>query len=121
MYRQSICPKRTLKGFKAYVAESLEEKLRRVKNNGEAIKDKAPLIYTDRKDGVLPDYDIRTDKYEYLVEGYDKAAKTKRAKRDGVEGASKKLDAENAKLEADRKAAAAGTLGDERKGSGGDA
>lgn len=120
MYRQSNCPRRTLKGFKAYVAESLEEKLRRVKNNGEAIKDKAPLIYTDRKDGVLPDYDIRTDKYEYLVEGYDKAAKSKRAKRDGIESASKKLDADNAKLEAERKAAG-GPVVDKEKGSSGDA
>lgn len=121
MYRQCILPNRSIRGFKSYSAESLEAKLRRVKSNGDAIKDKAPLIYTDRKDGVLPDYDIRTDKYEYLVEGYDKAAKSKRAKRDGVESAAKKLDAENAKLEADRKAAEAAPGGDKGKGSGGDA
>jgi hypothetical protein len=97
-YRINRRDYRTLKGFKSYTAETLEKKLQRVMTNGEAIKDKAPLVYTDRKDGVLPDFDIRTDKYEYLVEGYDKAAKSKRAKRDGIAKAEKDLDKQNADL-----------------------
>lgn len=98
MYRKFRQPQQTLKGIKPYPGESIEKKVARVLSNKEAIKDNAPLIYTDRKDGVLPDYDIRTDKYEYLVEGHDALAKSKRARRDtlpktetkseGSEGAS---------------------------------
>lgn len=88
----------TLKGNKTYLGETIENKVRRVLNNNEPIKDTAPLIYTERKDGVLPDYDMRTDKYEHLVEGFDALAKSKRAKSDGVAGAQKALDVENQKL-----------------------
>lgn len=97
-YKKQILPPETMKGIKAYKAESIERKIARVLSNKESIKDQAPLIYTDRKDGVQPDYDIRTDKYEYLVEGHDALAKTKRAKRDNIAAASKELDAKNKDL-----------------------
>lgn len=84
MYRQQNLPKNTLKGIKPYKGESVEKKVARAMSNKEPLKDKAPLIYTDRKDGVNPDHDIRTDKWEYLVEGHNALAKTKRAKRDHV-------------------------------------
>lgn len=84
MYKRQKNTKQTLKGIEPYKGESIEKKVARVLSNKEAIKDNAPLIYTDRKDGVQPDYDIRTDKYEYLVEGHDALAKSKRAKRDNL-------------------------------------
>lgn len=51
--------------------ETIEEKIRRIKANGEAPTDGAPLIYTNYKDGVLPQYDIRTDKMEILMSVHD--------------------------------------------------
>lgn len=99
MYKKQYLPKETMKGIKTYVGESIENKMKRVLANGEAIKDTAPLTYTDRKDGVLPDYDIRTDKYEHLIEGFDALAKSKRARKDGVAKAQKELDKENEKLQ----------------------
>ena len=51
-------------------------------NNGEPISDGAPVIYTERKDGVLPEYNIRTDRMEIAVEGMDKVAKSHTAKRE---------------------------------------
>lgn len=47
-----------------YEGESIEEKVRRVVMSKEPIEAISPMIYTERKDGVLPEYDIRTDRWE---------------------------------------------------------
>lgn len=44
--------------------ESIENKVRRITENNEPITDGAPIIYTNREDGVLPAYNIRTDRWE---------------------------------------------------------
>lgn len=31
-----------------------------------------PTIYTEKKDGVLPEYDIRTDRFEVALDAMDK-------------------------------------------------
>ena len=62
--------------------ETIEEKMRRVVNNNEPITDGAPLVYTDRKDGVLPQYDIRTDRWDVAIDAMDKVTKTETAKRE---------------------------------------
>ena len=51
-------------------------------NNKEPIKDGAPLIYTERKDGVQPSYNIRTDRWDVAVEAMDKVTKSYHAKRE---------------------------------------
>lgn len=48
--------------------ECIEEKVRRITQNNEPIEDGAPIIYTERKDGVNPAYDIRTDKWDIAQE-----------------------------------------------------
>lgn len=62
--------------------ESIEEKIRRVTQNNEPIEDTAPLMYTDRKDGVLPEYDIRTDRWEIARQAMDRVNKSIIASRD---------------------------------------
>lgn len=98
MYKNQKMPKETLTGVRSYAAESIEAKIRRVMTNKEPIKDSAPLIYTERAEGVLPDYDIRTDKYEHLVEGHDALTKSKRARKEGIGKAQKDLDKQNSAL-----------------------
>ena len=44
--------------------ESIENKVHRITENNEPITDGAPIIYTNRDDGVLPAYNIRTDRWE---------------------------------------------------------
>lgn len=61
--------------------ETIEMKIERIVNNKEPIKDGAPLIYTERKDGIQPDYDIRTDRWEHAIDAMDKVNKAKIAKR----------------------------------------
>ena len=52
----------------SYEGESIETKVERIVTNNEPISDGAPLIYTERKEGVLPQYDIRTDRWDIAVE-----------------------------------------------------
>lgn len=82
-YRLSQKPSKTsINVNTSYVGETLEQKIVRVVNNKEPISDGAELIYTERKDGVLPDHDIRTDKIEYALDAMTTVAKTHRAKRE---------------------------------------
>ena len=51
--------------------ESLENKVRRITENNEPITDGAPTIYANREDGVLPAYNIRTDRWEVAQQAMD--------------------------------------------------
>lgn len=57
-----------------YEAEPREVKLRKI-ISGEAsnMEDGVfPTIYTEKKDGVRPEYDIRTDRFEVAIDAMDK-------------------------------------------------
>lgn len=71
--------------------ETIEEKIERIVNNNEPITDSAPLIYSERKDGVNPAYDIRTDRWEIAIDGMNRVQKSKQAARE--EKGQKKEDA----------------------------
>ena len=43
--------------------EPIEIKIARLLSQEEPIKDQVPLIYTERKTGVNPEYNIRTDRF----------------------------------------------------------
>lgn len=62
--------------------ETIEMKVNRIVNNKEPIKDGAPLIYTERKEGTLAGYDIRTDRFEIAIEAMDKINRSNIAKRE---------------------------------------
>lgn len=68
MYKITKPYKTTIKTNGAKSGEFIEQKVRRVLNNKEPIKDGAPRLFTERKDGVIPEYDIRADKWEAAVE-----------------------------------------------------
>lgn len=51
--------------------ESIENKVRRITENNEPITDGAPIIYTNREDGVLPAYNIRTDRWDIAQQAMD--------------------------------------------------
>lgn len=61
--------------------EFIENKILRIVSNNEPIKDGAPIIFTERKDGIKPEYDPRADRFEIAIEATDKIAKTYQAKR----------------------------------------
>lgn len=82
MYNKQTPNKTTLSINKTYYGERIEQKINRIVNNKEPISDGAPLIYTDRKDGVLPQYDIRTDRWEIAMDAMDMVDKSHKAKRE---------------------------------------
>lgn len=58
----------------AYQAEPREVKLRKIiSGESNSMEDGVfPTIYTEKKDGVLPEYDIRTDRFEVAIDAIDK-------------------------------------------------
>lgn len=62
--------------------ETIEQKIERIVNNKEPIKDGAPLVYTERNKGILPEYNIRTDRFEIAIDAMDKVSKSIQARRE---------------------------------------
>lgn len=81
-YRTHIMTKTEMKGVEYYIGETIEEKVERIMSNKEPIRDGAPLQYTERKDGVNPDHDIRTDRWEHAIDATDAMTKSRLAKRE---------------------------------------
>lgn len=59
---------------KSESGENIITKIQRIMDEGEPIEDTAPLIYTPKKNGVEPQYDIRTDKWAIAMNAMDKLA-----------------------------------------------
>lgn len=82
-----------------YLAEPREVKLRKI-ISGESnnMEDGVfPTIYTEKKDGVQPEYDIRTDRFEVAIDAIDKINKSvanQIAKNKGETEAAKDLGTE---------------------------
>ena len=58
-----------------FEGEFIEEKVARVVENKEPIEDGVPIIYTKRKNGVIPAYNIRTDKWDIALTAMDQVNK----------------------------------------------
>ena len=56
MNKPSFFPKPPKTNYEFQDGESIENKVRRITENNEPITDGAPIIYTNRDDGVLPAY-----------------------------------------------------------------
>ena len=58
----------------AYQADPREVKLRKIINGGANNMEDGvfPTIYTEKKDGVQPEFDIRTDRFEVAIDAIDK-------------------------------------------------
>lgn len=83
-----------------YQAEPREVKLRKI-ISGESndMEDGVfPTIYTEKKDGVQPEFDIRTDRFEVAIDAIDKinqSAANQIAKNKGETEAVKDFGTEN--------------------------
>lgn len=64
MIKPNFFPKPVKTNYEYQLGETIEAKVRRITENNEPITDGAPIIYTNRDDGVLPAYNIRTDRWE---------------------------------------------------------
>lgn len=59
------------------VGEELIVKIRRILDDNEPLTDGAPLIYTPKERGVIPEYNIRTDKWQIAMGAMDRVSEYK--------------------------------------------
>lgn len=71
MIKPRFFPKLIKTNYEYQIGESIENKVRRITENNEPITDGAPIIYTNRDDGVLPAYNIRTDRWDIAQAAMD--------------------------------------------------
>ena len=71
MFKPKYFPKPIKTNYEFQDGESIETKVKRITENNEPITDGAPIIYTNREDGVLPAYNIRTDRWEIAQQAMD--------------------------------------------------
>jgi len=82
MYKKPKYTSTTIKMNQSIEGETIEQKVERITSNKEPITDGAPLIYTERKDGVQAGYNIRTDRWEIAIDAMDIVTKSALAKRE---------------------------------------
>lgn len=64
-----------------FIGESIEIKVRRTMEAGTPVEAISPMVYTERKDGVRPDTNIRTDKWDIAQKAMGSIADGIRQKR----------------------------------------
>lgn len=84
-----------LKSVETYEGETIETKVARIVQEKAPITDGAPIIYTDREQGVLPAYNVRTDRWDIAENAMDKINKAKIAKREEFAKGEKGSDVPN--------------------------
>lgn len=95
MYRKQQPSKTTIHTNFSVEGETIEVKMQRIMTANEPITDGAEMVYTERKDGVNPACDPRTDKFVIAVDSMEKVHQTKQ----GL--IQKKIDDKEAKKIAD--------------------
>nr|WAE43690.1 MAG: hypothetical protein [Microviridae sp.] len=75
-YQQGELPNRMAPApNKSYIGMTIEQRVELIMHNGEPITDGAPQIYTERAEGIKPEYNIRTDRFEQAIEMTDQINK----------------------------------------------
>jgi hypothetical protein len=64
----------------SYEGQSIEDRCKKLVETGEPIKDTSPLIYTPKEKGVMPQYDVRADKWDIAQSAMDRVNKERIAK-----------------------------------------
>lgn len=66
-----------------FEGEPIEHTIERMISNNEPITEGSELIYTEKADGVRPEFNIKTDRFELATEGKDLIEKNRKAKSEG--------------------------------------
>lgn len=82
MYKVPTMAKSQMTSCEVVEGETIEQKIERIVSNKEPIKDGSPEIFTERKDGVIAAYNIRTDRWEIAAEAMDAVSRSIQAKRE---------------------------------------
>lgn len=84
--------KSRMKGVIVEEGESLMNKLRKMTTEQDVPEEVLPIIYTDKANGVLPAYNIRTDRFEIGREAMEKIKSTEKKKRSEQKAVTVKKD-----------------------------
>ena len=95
MIKQRITQTTPIERNVSIEGESIEEKVDRIVNNGEPIEDSAPIIWQERREGVLPEYNPRTDRFDLALDAMEAAAKSHIAGRKSWEKTPDKTDSKS--------------------------
>lgn len=98
MRKPTYTTNRTLLVNETYEAEPLEVKLRRILETNEPIDESLPEIYTNKKDGVLPAYDIRTDRFEIARVAMEKIGNAEASEIAKTNSMPEQIDGTNAEV-----------------------
>lgn len=90
MYKQPKKQKTTISINESREGETIEVKMEKVLQRKEQIHDEAPIIHTERREGVKDAYNVRADRWDAALDAKDKIDKTYTAKRE--EGAKMKAE-----------------------------
>lgn len=82
MYTKQKAEKTSIRRNKVVEGEMLETRLKRIVTGKEPLEQAVPLIYNERKEGVVADYDIRTDRWPIAAEAGDMVARANESKRE---------------------------------------
>jgi hypothetical protein len=80
MYRYKKAKQSLVKRSETTEGETIENKVERMVHNKEPIKDGAIPQYSERKDGVMAGWNIRTDKWEVATDAVGAINKSREAK-----------------------------------------
>lgn len=81
IYKKTRYAQTSLCTTEAFEGESIEEKVRRTTETKAPIEAVSPMVYTERKDGVRKDTNIRTDKWDVAQQAMQSIADGVRTKR----------------------------------------
>ena len=81
-YHKPVFTRSGLKSVETQEGEYIERKVERIVHNNEPITDGSPEIFTPLKDGVIPAYNVRTDRWEIAAEAMDYVSRSHDAKRE---------------------------------------
>lgn len=84
MYRKNRADRTQMSRIETSEGEFIETQIMRMTENKEKISTESasPLIYTERKEGIIAAYDVRTDRFEVAIDGMDAVSKIHAAKRE---------------------------------------
>lgn len=83
MNRVAISQKTSLIANVSYIGESIERKIERFMETNERLdEDNVPIIHMAREEGINPNYNIRSDRFELALDALDIVHKSEVAKRE---------------------------------------
>lgn len=84
MYKKVNANPGRIKCNNAIDGRTIESQIAEITQNKGEVPVETELIYTPKEDGVLPGYNIRTDRFEVAVEAVDKIEASRQARRDNA-------------------------------------